>query len=157
MKSSGLGKTQLTYGVLGIIGGLYLITAPFLFNYDGIKNAKGVKVDLSFVQTSDIICGVLVVLLVGFALATAAKESTLQLRKFAAYATIAVGVWLMFSPYFVDLMNNIFKAGFVSYIDISNPNFVDQGSGVLLVVLSGFALLSLKGPVFTSKNYSYSA
>jgi hypothetical protein len=156
MKSNGLGKTQLTYGVLGIIGGLYLITAPFLFNYSGIT-VKGKSVDLSFVQTSDIICGVLVVLLVGFALATATKESTLQLRKFAAYATIAIGVWLMFSPYFVDLMNNIFKAGFVSYIDISNPNFVDQGSGVLLVVLSGFALLSLKGPVFTSKNYSYSA
>jgi|GEM_PF-1293392 len=140
-KRLNLSPWQLTLGGLGIVGGIWLILAPFVLNYGGTtiidaKTKKPVAVDLSAVTTSDIICGVLLVALVGFALLTANNVAMAKLRFYAGTTVILVGVYLLAAPYLFDLLK------VAEYMGLDKPNTNDQLVGILTIVLGGFAFQS---------------
>jgi ABC-type maltose transport system permease subunit len=134
-----LSDTQKIFGVLGIIGGIWLILAPFILNYGGatVFNATSktnVPVDLSAVTVSDIICGVLLLALVGFSVLTAGNPATERLRFYANVAVVIVGVYLLAAPYTFNLLD------VANYLALDKPNTNDQLIGIITILLGGFAL-----------------
>ncbi len=136
--SEGLSTSRLVYGVLGIIGGIWLVVAPFALGYSNLKvlnpaTKKQVPADLSAVTVSDIILGLIILALTGFALATASNPATAKLRQYANIAVIAAGLYLLAAPYLFD----IFKAA--EYLAVDKPNTNDQLMGLLTIIIAGFA------------------
>jgi drug/metabolite transporter (DMT)-like permease len=137
-QDQGFSRAQLVLGGLGFLGGLWMIAAPFVLNYSGIQalNAttkKMVAVDLSAVTTSDIICGVLLIGLVGLAMYTLTNKALYKLGMYANLAVILVGVYLVSAPYLFDLLK------VASYLSLDKPNTNDQLVGILTVIIAGFA------------------
>jgi hypothetical protein len=138
-KRLGLSLWQLVLGSLGIGGGIWMIMAPFILNYGGAtildaKTKKPVAVDLAAVTISDIVCGVLLIALVGFALLSARNVALAKFRFYAGIAVIGVGVYLIAAPYLFDLLK------VAEYMGLDKPNTNDQLVGILTIVLGGFAL-----------------
>ncbi len=138
-KRLGLSSWQLMLGGLGIIGGIWMILAPFILNYGGAtildaKTKKPVPADLTAVTISDIICGLLLIGLLGFILMTAKNAELARIRFYASIAVIAVGVYLIAAPYIFDLLK------VAEYMGLDKPNTNDQLVGILTIVLGGFAL-----------------
>lgn len=136
---SSLTDTQKIFGVLGIIGGIWLILAPFILNYGGatVYNATSktnVAVDLSAVTISDIICGILLLVLVGFCVVTAGNPATERLRFYSSIAVIIVGIYLLAAPYLFNLLD------VANYLALDKPNTNDQLIGIITIILGGFAL-----------------
>lgn len=145
-------RVQQILGGLGILGGLWLILAPFALNYGGIQtlNAttkKLVAVDLSAVTASDIICGVLLIALVGFTMYSLTNKALYKLGMYANLAAIGVGIYLLAAPYLFDLLK------VASYLSQDKPNTNDQLVGMLTIVIAGFAFqrIFLPGGVSTDK------
>ncbi|MDB5080266.1 MAG: hypothetical protein JWP00_2190 [Chloroflexi bacterium] len=135
---SGLSTSRLVYGASGIIGGIWMLIAPFALGYNNItaldpKTKTRVPVDLGAVTTSDIIVGVLLIVLTGFALATASNPALLKLRKYANITVILTGVYLLAAPYLFDLLQ------VASYLSLDKPNTNDQLIGMLTILIAGFA------------------
>jgi hypothetical protein len=138
VKRMSLSPWQLILGGLGMVGGIWMILAPFILNYAGTtlldaKTKKLVSVDLTAVTLSDIICGMLLVGLVGFTLLTANQLAMAKLRFYASVAVILVGVYLIAAPYIFDLLK------VAEYMGLDKPNTNDQLVGILTIVLGGFA------------------
>ena len=138
-KSTGLSTLKMALGGLGIIGGVWMILAPFVLNYGGAtvidaKTKKPVPADLAAVTTSDIIVGVLLIALVGFALLTANNAALAKIRFYVSIAVVAVGVYLVAAPYLFDLLK------VAEYMALDKPNTNDQLIGLLTIVLGGYAL-----------------
>jgi len=136
--SEGLSTSRLVYGGLGILGGIWLLVAPFLLGYSNITvldaaTKKQVPADLSAVTISDIILGVILLALTGFCLATASNPAMAKMRQYANIAVIVAGVYLVAAPYLFDL----FKAA--SYLALDKPNTNDQLIGLLTIIIAGFA------------------
>ena len=137
-KSTGLTTLKMVFGGLGIVGGVWMILAPFVLNYGGATKfdataKKQVPVDLSAVTASDIIAGVLLIALVGFALLTANNEAMAKFRFYAGMAVVAVGVYLLAAPYIFGLLDA------ASYMTLDVPNTNDQLLGILSIVIGGYA------------------
>jgi len=137
-QTNGLSTSRLVYGGLGILGGIWLLIAPFALGYNNITtlNAatkKQVPVDLGAVTASDIIVGVILIVLTGFALAAASNPALAKLRMYANVAVIVAGVYLIAAPYLFDLLK------VASYMSLDKPNTNDQLMGLLTVVVAGFA------------------
>lgn len=137
-QTNGLSTSRLVYGGLGILGGIWLVIAPFALGYNNITtlNAatkKQVPVDLGAVTASDIIVGVIIIALTGFALATASNPAMAKLRMYANLAVIAAGVYLIAAPYLFDLLK------VASYLSLDKPNTNDQLMGMLTIIVAGFA------------------
>jgi hypothetical protein len=138
-KKTGFGPVQMVLGGLGIVGGLWMILAPFVLNYGGAtiidaKTKKPVPVDLTAVTVSDIIVGVVLIALVGFALYTASNAALAKYGFYATIGVILVGVYLIAAPYIFDVLK------VASYMGLDKPNTNDQLIGILSVVLGGYAL-----------------
>jgi hypothetical protein len=138
-KKVGLSTLKVTLGGLGIVGGIWMLVAPFVLNYAGAttldaKTKKLVPVDLTAVTVSDIVAGVLIVGLVAFALSTANNTAMAKLRLYAGIATVVVGVYLVAVPYIFDLLD------VANYMSLDKPNTNDQLIGILTIVLAGFAV-----------------
>src|SRR6476660_8007635 len=119
--SEGLSTSRLVYGGLGIIGGIWLLVAPFALGYSNITvldaaTKKQVPADLGAVTISDIVLGIILLALSGFALATATNPAMAKMRQYANIAVIVAGVYLVAAPYLFDL----FKAA--SYLALDKPN-----------------------------------
>lgn len=132
---------QQILGSAGIVGGLWLILAPFLLNYGGttivdVTTKKPVSVDLTAVTASDIICGVLLIALIGFTMWAAGKVEMIRLRYYTGIAIMVLGIYLIAAPYLFDLLK------VASYMGLDKPNTNDQLVGILTVVLGGFAFQS---------------
>jgi len=137
-KSTGLSPLKMALGGLGIVGGVWMILAPFVLNYGGTtvldaKTKKQVPVDLSAVTTSDIIVGVLLIALVGFALLTANNAAIAKIRFYVSIAVVVVGVYLVAAPYLFDLLK------VAEYMALDKPNTNDQLIGLLTIVIGGYA------------------
>lgn len=138
-KRLGFNFWQLILGGLGLVGGIWLILAPFILNYGDVtildaKTKKPVAVDLTAVTLSDIICGVLLIALVGFALVSVKNVALAKIRFYVGIAVILVGVYLIAAPYLFDLLK------VAEYMGLDKPNTNDQLVGILTIVLGGFAL-----------------
>lgn len=137
-QTTGLSTSRLVYGGLGIIGGIWLVIAPFALGYNNLtaldaKTKKQVPVDLGAVTASDIIVGVILIVLTGFALATASNPTMTKLRMYANVAVIVAGVYLIAAPYLFDLLK------VASYLSLDKPNTNNQLMGLLTIVVAGFA------------------
>jgi amino acid permease len=137
VQETGLTTSRLVYGGLGIIGGIWLILAPFVLGYNNMtvldaKTKQQVPVDLGTVTANSIIVGVILLALVGFALATAGNPAMAKLRMYANIAVIGVGVYLLAAPYLFDLLN------VASYLSLDKPNTNDQLIGLLTIIIAGF-------------------
>jgi len=137
-QTTGLSTSRLAYGGLGIIGGIWLLVAPFVLGYNNITvldaaTKKQVPADLGAVMTSDIILGVILIALTGFALATASNPALAKLRQYANIAVIVAGVYLLAAPYLFELLK------VASYLSLDKPNTNDQLIGLLTIIIAGFA------------------
>lgn len=138
-KKSGLSLLQMVLGGAGIVGGIWMIIAPFALKYSeatvfDAKAKKAVPVDLTAVTVSDIVVGVGLIALVGFVLLTASNVTMAKFRFYATVAVMVLGVYLIAVPYIFDLLK------VASYMSLDKPNTNDQLIGILTVVLGGFAL-----------------
>jgi uncharacterized membrane protein YbhN (UPF0104 family) len=136
---AGSGLLLKVLGGAGVVGGIWMIIAPFALNYSGAtvfdaKAKKAVPVDLTAVTVSDIVVGVALIALVGFALLTANNAALARFRFYATIAAMVVGVYLIAAPYIFDVLK------VASYMSLDKPNTNDQLIGIVTVVLSGFAL-----------------
>ena len=139
VKKSGISLMQMVLGGAGIVGGIWMIIAPFALKYNeatvlDAKTKKPVPVDLTAVTVSDIVVGVGLIALVAFVLFTANYATLAKLRFYATIAVMVLGVYLIAVPYIFDLLK------VASYMSLDKPNTNDQLIGILTVVLGGFAL-----------------
>lgn len=137
-ETAGLSTSRLVYGGLGILGGIWLLISPFALGYNNITvidaaTKKPVAADLGAVTASEIILGVIILALTGFALATATNPAMAKLRQYANIAVIVAGVYLLAAPYLFDLLK------VASYLALDKPNTNDQLMGILTIVIAGFA------------------
>ncbi len=136
-KRSGLSLTQIILGVFGIVGGAWMILAPFVLNYNAITvlNAatkKRVPADLGAVFTSDTTVGVALIALGLATLLVTNSKLVYRIQMIANVGIIAAGLYLMVAPYLFDLMK------VASYMGLDVPNTNDQLAGILAVVVGGF-------------------
>src|SRR4029078_4119529 len=115
------GTLPKVLGGLGIVAGIWMILAPFVLNYSGAtvldaKTKKPVPVDLTAVTVSDIVVGVVLLALVGFALFTANNATFAKLRLYANIGVIVAGAYLIAAPYIFDLLK------VASYMGLDKPN-----------------------------------
>jgi hypothetical protein len=137
VQATGLTTSRLVYGGSGVIGGIWLILAPFVLSYNNMtvldaKTKQQVPVDLGAVTANSIIVGVILLALVGFGLATASNPAMAKLRMYANIAVIGVGVYLLAVPYLFDLLK------VASYLSLDKPNTNDQLIGLLTIIIAGF-------------------
>ncbi len=137
VQETGLSTTRLVYGGLGVIGGIWLILAPFVLGYNtttvlDAKTKQQVPVDLGAVTANSIIVGVILLALVGFCLATISNPAMAKLRMYANIAVIGVGIYLLAAPYLFDLLK------VASYLSLDKPNTNDQLIGLVTIIIAGF-------------------
>jgi hypothetical protein len=137
VQATGLSTNKLIYGGLGIIGGIWLILAPFVLGYNNMtvldaKTKLQVPVDLGAVSANSIIIGIILLALVGFGLATASNPAMTKLRMYANVGVIVAGAYLIAAPYLFDLLK------VASYLSLDKPNTNDQLIGLLTIIIAGF-------------------
>ncbi|HEX2911781.1 MAG TPA: SPW repeat protein [Chloroflexia bacterium] len=110
-------------GWLGVIGGIWLIIAPFILGYS--NNSTPLY--------NDIIFGIIGIVLTGFCALTAGQPNTAQARRIAGWLSVLEGVWLIIAP-FVLGYNNI---GAALWNDII--------TGVLFVIIGAYATTTVAG------------
>jgi hypothetical protein len=124
-KSSVLNLT-LTGG-LGVLGGLWLIVSPMVFNYNG-KAGSAFQTNADTAALLSIIVGVLTIVLSVFCIATETQAS-LQLYRFAATITlIGFGLLLMVAPYLFN------------YNGLRDPFTNMQLTGSAFIIIAGYVL-----------------
>ena len=136
VKRSGLSPWHLILSGLGIVGGIWLILAPFVLNYANATSfdavtKKPISVDLTVATNSDISCGVILIALVVFMLLTVNNEKLAKVRINVGIEIILLGVYLMAAPYLFEML----KVG----VRLDGPSLNDQLIGSLIILLGGFA------------------
>jgi hypothetical protein len=106
-------------GWLGVVGGIWLILAPFILNYSNIDNALW----------NDIIVGAAAILLTGFCALTALRLETSQMRLIAGGLSILAGVWLIIAPFLLN------------YSNIENALWNDIITGALFIIVGIYAVV----------------
>ena len=145
-ESKSLSLSQIVLGAVGIVGGIWMIAAPFVLNYSGIKvldaaTKKQASADLGAVTASDIVVGVLLILVGIAALLVTNSKVLYQLQRVAVIGAIVIGIYLMAAPYIFDLLK------IAEYLGIDKPNTNDQLMGILSVIAGGFAYQQKFGQV----------
>ena len=118
-----LSNVNLTLtGALGVLGGIWLIVSPYLFDYSStVANAA----------ILGIICGVVAIVLSGFAIATE-KMANMQTYRFAAgIGLILLGILLVCAPYLFN------------YSKLRDPLWNLQVTGGIFIVIAGFVMQEL--------------
>jgi len=129
-KSSILNLT-LTGGV-GILGGLWLIVSPMVFNYNG-KASSALQANADNAALLSIVVGVLTIVLSAFCVATETQAS-LQLYRFVATVTlIGFGLLLMLAPYFFN------------YNMLRDPMTNMQLTGSAFIIIAGYVFQEVFG------------
>ena len=139
VKRSGLSVMQIIMGVFGIVGGVWMILSSFVLNYSGITildatSKKQVPVDLGAVTASDMVAGVILIILGVAALLITRSPLIHRIQQIATVGMIVVGLYLMAAPYLYDLLK------VASYMGLDKPNTNDQLVGILAVLVGGFTL-----------------
>jgi hypothetical protein len=79
-------------GWVGVLGGIWLILAPFILNYNNL--------DKPFY--SDLAVGIIAVLMTGLCAMTVEIPTTAMARQLAAWVVALGGVWLIAAPFILD-------------------------------------------------------
>jgi hypothetical protein len=145
-ESTSLSLSQKVLGAFGIVGGIWMIAAPFVLNYGGITvldaaTKKQVSADLGAVTANDIVIGVLLILVGIAALLVTNSKTIYQLQKVAVIGAIVIGIYLMAAPYLFDLLK------VAEYLGLDKPNTNDQLVGILSVIAGGYAYQQKFGTV----------
>jgi hypothetical protein len=116
-------------GALGVLGGVWLIVSPFLFDYASLGAAFKIPGDNATLL--GIICGVIAIVLSLFCTLTE-KQSNLQKYRFIAGGLLVfLGVWLMAAPYLFN------------YSKLRDPLWNLQITGGLFALIAGFVMEEL--------------
>lgn len=105
-------------GWLGVIGGIWLIIAPFILNYSSYPTPL----------YNDIIVGVIAIILTGFCSLTYNQASTSQARMVAGWLAALAGLWLIIAPFVLG------------YSNVSNALWNDIITGVVFIVVALYAV-----------------
>lgn len=109
-------------GALGVLGGIWLIVSPYLFDYSSTVSNAAIL---------GIICGIVAIGLSGFAIATERMPNMLTYRFVAAIGLVALGVLLECAPYLFN------------YSKLRDPLWNLQITGGIFIVIAGFVLQEL--------------
>ncbi len=115
--------TNLTLtGGLGVVGGIWLIISPYLFDYSGYAaNAT----------LLGIVAGVVTIALSGFCILTEKMPAMQTYRFYAGIALVAMGVLLMAGPYLLN------------YNQLRDPLWNLQLTGAVFILIAGFVVQEL--------------
>lgn len=84
-------------GWLGVLGGIWLIVAPFVLNYSGDSK----------LLYQDIIAGVVAILLFGYYALTAEMANTSLVRQMVGGIATLGGIWLIVSPFILNYTGTV--------------------------------------------------
>jgi hypothetical protein len=110
-------------GWLGVIGGLWLVMAPFTLDYS----------DNQAPLYNDMFVGILAIVLTAFCAITAGNPNTFQARKSAGWLTLVAGFWLIIAPFVLG------------YSGTSDALWSDVITGILFVIVAGIGVSGLTG------------
>lgn len=109
-------------GGLGVLGGIWLIVAPFIFDYNLVK-VNGENATLM-----GIICGIVTILIALFCIGTERVAALRPYRYLAGVALIGMGIWLMLTPYLFN------------YSTLRNALWNLQITGGIFALVAGFVM-----------------
>ncbi len=123
---------NLTFtGGLGVLGGLWLIVSPYLFDYSNFSGAKNLKGSADNATLLGLICGIITIVISVFLIATEKNNNMLQARIYAGISLILMGVLLMAAPYLFN------------YSMIRDPLWNLQLTGAFFVLIAGYTVQEL--------------
>jgi vacuolar-type H+-ATPase subunit I/STV1 len=116
-------------GGLGVLGGIWLIIAPFILDYSAVASTATTNANNATLMS--IIVGVVAIVLSIFLVATEKIQSLHTLRLYAGIGLIFVGVWLMAAPFLFN------------YNSLAQPLMSMQIAGALYILVAGFVMQEL--------------
>jgi hypothetical protein len=123
---------NLTFtGGLGVLGGLWLIVSPYLFDYNNFGGAKNLKGSADNATLLGLICGIITILISVFLIATEKNDSMLQARIYAGISLVLMGVLLLAAPYLFN------------YSMLRDPLWNLQLTGAIFVLIAGYTVQEL--------------
>lgn len=117
-------------GSLGIVGGIWLLIAPFLLNYKDTA-AANLQTNANNATILSLIAGAVAIVLAGFAVATERMPQLRPYRYIAGFALLALGLVLMAAPYLFN------------YAVLRNPLWSLQITGGIFALIAGFVMQEL--------------
>jgi hypothetical protein len=123
------GRSSFTFktiglGLLGIMGGIWLIVSPFFLDYRYVDAA----------YWNSIITGVIFIILVSFCVGTANQIGLLLARQVADGLKILAGIWLILAPFLFD------------YTGTTSALWNHIITGALFILITGYALIEPTPP-----------
>lgn len=115
-------------GGLGMLGGFWLIVNPFIFDYNNYTGA--IKAGGDTATLVSIICGVILIALSIFCVATEKQPNFFKYRFGAGVATIFLGLFLLVSPQLLNFYTTKFR----------DPLWALQITGGFIVLIAGFVV-----------------
>jgi hypothetical protein len=123
---------NLTFtGGLGVLGGIWLIISPYLFDYSNFGGAKTLKASADNATLLGLICGIITIVISVFLIATEKNNNLLQARIFAGISLVLMGVLLLAAPYLFN------------YSMIRDPLWNLQLTGAIFVLIAGYTVQEL--------------
>lgn len=116
-------------GSLGIVGGIWLLIAPFLLNYKDA--AANLQTNANNATILSLIAGSVAIVLSGFAVATERMPQLRPYRYIAGFGLLALGLVLMAAPYLFN------------YAVLRNPLWSLQITGGIFALIAGFVMQEL--------------
>ena len=123
MKNRPLSTLNLTIiGMLGAVGGIWLIIMPFLLGYSDDKTPG------SNAQLLSIICGAIAIVVSLLLVVTEKNEGLKTLRFYGGAVMVFIGIWVMSAPYLFN------------YSKPKNELWGLQITGGLIALVAGFVV-----------------
>lgn len=145
-QKSSLSLMQMILGGFGIVGGIWLIAAPFVLNYSGITvmdaaTKKAVSAELGPVTVNDIVIGAVLIVIGIASLIVTNSKLIFQVQRAAAIVAVVAGIYLLASPYLFDLLK------VAEYMGLDVPNTNDQLMGLATIIVGAYAYQQQYGQV----------
>lgn len=123
---------NLTFtGGLGILGGLWLIVSPYLFDYNNLPAAAKFVENGSNATLMGLITGIITIAISVFLIATEKMPQMQLYRNISGWLLVLMGVFLLSAPYLFN------------YAILRDPLWNLQLTGAAFVLIAGYVMQEL--------------
>jgi len=123
---------NLTFtGGLGVLGGLWLIVSPYLFDYNNLPTAAKFVENGSNATLLGLITGIITIAISIFLIATEKMPQMQLYRNIGGWLLVVMGVFLMAAPYLFN------------YSMLRDPLWNLQLTGAVFVLIAGYVMQEL--------------